>query len=230
MNDHISKPLNVETMFATLAKWIKPRAAQASLNAGFADGLPEQLEGIDLAAGLATCMGRRDLYLRLLCKFRDTHTGFIEQFHTARIDPDAGAAERLAHSLRGTAGNIGAKAVAQACALLEQACHDGEPATVLQGLAIQVEYCLQPILVALADLKADKSAGAGDEPQNDSAINEQLNRLAGLLDEGDTAALDALAGLRNMRLDRALEERLALVAVQVERFDFDRALKLLQDG
>jgi hypothetical protein len=52
----------------------------------------------------------------------------------------------------------------------------------------------------------------------------------GLLDEGDTAALDALAGLRNMRLDRALEERLALVAVQVERFDFDRALKLLQDG
>jgi PAS domain S-box-containing protein len=230
MNDHISKPLNVETMFATLAKWIKPRAAQASLNAGFADGLPEQLEGIDLAAGLATCMGRRDLYLRLLCKFRDTQTGFIEQFHTARIDPDAGAAERLAHSLRGTAGNIGARSVAQACALLEQACHDGEPATVLQGLAMQVEYCLHPILVALADLKADKSAGAGDELQNDSAINEQLNRLVGLLDEGDTAALDALAGLRNMRLDRALEERLALVAVQVERFDFDRALKLLQDG
>jgi PAS domain S-box-containing protein len=230
MNDHISKPLNVETMFATLAKWIKPRAAQASLNAGFADGLPEQLEGIDLAAGLATCMGRRDLYLRLLCKFRDTQTGFIEQFHAARIDPDAGAAERLAHSLRGTAGNIGARSVAQACALLEQACHEGEPATVLQGLAMQVEYCLQPILVALADLKADKSAGAGDELQNDSAINEQLNRLVGLLDEGDTAALDALAGLRNMRLDRALEERLALVAVQVERFDFDRALKLLQDG
>ncbi|MFJ2526924.1 response regulator [Pseudomonas helmanticensis] len=230
MNDHISKPLNVETMFATLAKWIKPRAAQASLNAGFADGLPEQLEGIDLAAGLATCMGRRDLYLRLLCKFRDTQIGFIEQFHTARIDPDAGAAERLAHSLRGTAGNIGARAVAQACALLEQACHEGEPATVLQGLAMQVEHCLHPILVALADLKADTPAGTGDELQNDSAINEQLNRLAGLLDEGDTAALDALAGLRNMRLDRALEERLALVAVQVELFDFDRALKLLQDG
>jgi PAS domain S-box-containing protein len=229
MNDHISKPLNVETMFATMAKWIKPRAAQASLSAGCADGLPDRLEGIDLTAGLATCMGRRDLYLRLLCKFRDTQTDFAKQFQAARIDPDPGAAARLAHSLRGTAGNIGAKAVAQACALLEQACQDGEPATVVQALATQVEHCLLPTLAALADLKADKSAGTGDDLQNDSAINEQLNRLVGLLDEGDTAALDALAGLRNMPLTRALAERLAQVAVQVELFDFDRALKLLED-
>jgi HPt (histidine-containing phosphotransfer) domain-containing protein len=174
-------------------------------------------------------MGRRDLYLRLLCKFRDTQTDFAKQFQAARIDPDPGAAARLAHSLRGTAGNIGAKAVAQACALLEQACQDGEPATVVQALATQVEHCLLPTLAALADLKADKSAGTGDDLQNDSAINEQLNRLVGLLDEGDTAALDALAGLRNMPLARALAERLAQVAVQVELFDFDRALKLLED-
>ena len=138
------------------------------------------------------------------------------------------AAGRLAHSLRGTAGNIGAKDVAQACALLEQACHDGEPATQVQALAMQVEHCLHPILAALADLKADKPAGAGENPQNDSAISEQLNRLIALLDEGDTTALDVLAALRNMPLDRALAERLTLAAAQVELFDFDRALKILQ--
>jgi CheY-like chemotaxis protein len=31
MWDHIAKPLNVADMFATLAKWIKPRAAQAGM-------------------------------------------------------------------------------------------------------------------------------------------------------------------------------------------------------
>jgi hypothetical protein len=49
------------------------------------------------------------------------------------------------------------------------------------------------------------------------------------LDEGDTAALDVLAALRNRPLDRALADRLTLVAAQVELFDFDRALQLLQD-
>jgi CheY-like chemotaxis protein len=229
MNDHISKPLNVEAMFATLAKWIKPRPAQTLLSTGFADGLPDRLEGIDLAAGLATCMGRRDLYLRLLCKFRDTQTGFTEQFQAARIDPDVGAAERLAHSLRGTAGTIGAKALAQACALLEQACQNGESATQLKALATQVEHCLLPILTALADLKANTPTATGDGLLEGSAISPQLNRLKELLAEGDTAALDTLAGLRNMPLDRVLAERLERVAVQVERFDFDRALKLLQD-
>jgi CheY-like chemotaxis protein len=228
MNDHISKPLNVETMFATMAKWIKPRAAQTPLNAGFADGLPDHLEGIDLAAGLATCMGRRDLYLRLLCKFRDTQTDFAEQFQSARIDPDPAAAGRLAHSLRGTAGNLGAKAVAQACALLEQACQNGEPATLVQALATQVEQCLRPTLAALADLKADTTASTDGDRLDDSAISEQLNRLIVLLDEGDTAALDVLAALRNRPLDRALADRLTLVAAQVELFDFDRALQLVK--
>jgi HPt (histidine-containing phosphotransfer) domain-containing protein len=228
MNDHISKPLNVESMFATMAKWIKPRAAQASLNAGFVDGLPDRLEGIDLAAGLATCMGRRDLYLRLLCKFRETQTDFAEQFQAAQTDPDPAAAARLAHSLRGTAGNIGAKDVAHASALLEQACQDGEPATVLKTLAMQVEQCLLPTLAALANLRADSPASTDGYLPDDSAIGEQLNRLVGLLEEGDTTALDVLAALRNMPLDRALAERLTLAAAQVELFDFDRALKLLQ--
>lgn len=228
MNDHISKPLNVETMFATIARWIKARAIQAPLNAGFADGLPDRLEGIDLAAGLATCMGRRELYLRLLCKFRDTQSDFAEQFQAARVDPNPGAVERLAHSLRGTAGNIGAKAVAQACLLLEQACQDGEPASVVQALATQVEHCLLPTLAALADLKVDTPASTAGYLPDGTAISEQLNRLIALLDEGDTAALDVLATLRNMPVDGALAERLALAAAQTELFDFDRASEILQ--
>ncbi|VVO04730.1 Sensor histidine kinase RcsC [Pseudomonas fluorescens] len=230
MNDHISKPLNVEAMFATLAKWISPRAALASLNATLSDRLPDRIEGIDVAAGLATCMQRRDLYLRLLCKFRDTQAGFAEQFEAALDDLDPGATERLAHSLRGSAGNIGAMAVAQACALLEQACHNGESASVLRKLAAQVENCLLPTLAALANLTANAPASIEDGVLVGSEISERLNSLKDLLVQGDTAALDAVAELRHMPLARVLAERLALVAEQVELFDFDRALELLQEG
>jgi hypothetical protein len=93
---------------------------------------------------------------------------------------------------------------------------------------MQVEQCLRPILAALADLKADTTASTDGDRLDDSAISEQLNRLIVLLDEGDTAALDVLAALRNRPLDRALAERLTLVAAQVELFDFDRALQLVK--
>ncbi|MEG1056103.1 MAG: response regulator, partial [Janthinobacterium sp.] len=71
MNDHIAKPLNVAAMFATLAKWIKPRkvppvVASRAIASVAGNGLPDALEGIDLAAGLAICLGRSELYLRLL--------------------------------------------------------------------------------------------------------------------------------------------------------------------
>ncbi|WJN61738.1 response regulator [Pseudomonas sp. SO81] len=232
MNDHISKPLNVEGMFATLAKWIKPAARQpAPLPQAErpVDELPDSLEGIDMTAGLATCMGRRELYLRLLRKFRDAQAGFAEQFQAALADPDAQAAERLAHSLRGTAGNIGARGVAQAAAELERACQAGESAA-LAGFAAQVQRLLAPTLAALARLGGAGQETSGEALQEGPELRRQLSRLKQLLAESDTAAMGALVELRRQSLDPALAKRLALVAQQVELFDFDRALELLQDG
>jgi CheY-like chemotaxis protein len=234
MNDHISKPLNVDDMFATLAKWIKPQvtgeAVSVPLPQPLVDGLPSALEGIDMAAGLATCIGRRDLYLRLLNKFRDKQTGFAEQFQAALSDPDGSTPERLAHTLRGTAGNIGAKAIAQAAAELEQACKNGESRAVLEHLVAQVEQRLQPTLAAFSVLPASAPVAVGNAQPAKPEVSKQLNALKALLAESDTAALDALTALRNQALDQALARRLMLVAEQIELFDFDRALELLEDG
>ncbi|MCC6074873.1 response regulator [Pseudomonas sp. GCM10022188] len=235
MNDHISKPLNVEDMFATLARWIKPRsgrpgmAPQAGAPAA-ADPLPERLAGIDLAAGLATCMGKRDLYRRLLGKFHAAHSGFARQFQTALADPDPSAATRLAHSLRGAAGNIGAKAVAQAAGTLEQACQSGAAGDEVTSRVNEVERCLAPVLAALAGLGEESPPPAEADVQSLPQLQGQLDTLKRLLAESDTAAADVLHALRACSLERQLAERLALVAHQVERFDFDQALALLQEG
>ncbi|KQQ67812.1 diguanylate cyclase [Pseudomonas sp. Leaf127] len=232
MNDHISKPLNVDGMFATLAKWIHPKPSRhkpalSSLAPTLAD-LPERIEGIDIAAGLSTCMGRRDLYLRLLRKFRDTQTGFPEQFQAALADPDASAASRLAHNLRGTAGNIGAKAVAQAAGALEGACKAGDQALAVSHLVTEVQRCLAPVLAALTLLGDGCASPQSDALCNNTEVEAQLNLLIRLLGESDTAAVKVLEDLRRQRLDERLAKRLALVARQVELFDFDRALALLQ--
>lgn len=235
MNDHISKPLDVAGMFATLARWIKPHAGRQSVAAVVTvpeapDLLPAGLEGIDLAAGLATCMGKRELYLRLLRKFHAAQTSFAWQFQAALADPDATAAARLAHSLRGTAGNIGAKAVAQAAAELEKACRAGESGELVQARLAEVEQRLAPVLAGLARLGESVPVPGAQVRQSGADLQGRLARLKRLLAESDTAAVDMLDDLRGLSLEQDLAKRLSLVAQQVERFDFDRALELLQEG
>ncbi|MNI78937.1 hypothetical protein D3C73_1353620 [compost metagenome] len=101
---------------------------------------------------------------------------------------------------------------------------------MIQDRAVAVERCLLPTLSALAGLDVHTPTLEGEAVRNSSVLSEQLSRLRGLLAESDTAAVDALAELRKLSLEKDLAKRLALVTEQVELFEFDRALELLQEG
>lgn len=118
MNDHIAKPIRVDDMFATLARWVRPTAADAPTE--FAD-----LPGIDARAGLTAMMGNDVLYRRLLCMFRDGHADFAARFRAARSGGDAATAMRLAHDLKSVTATLGVVAVHQEAAALELACIEG---------------------------------------------------------------------------------------------------------
>jgi len=236
MNDHISKPLNVNAMFATLAKWIRP-AHQGSVTPGPVPGstavqpLPASLPGIDLDAGLATSMGRVELYRRLLERFRAGQQQFRTDFKEAQRSTDASAATRVAHSLRGSAGNIGARSLAAAAAALELACKAGTNEAMVAQCLMEVEQELGPVLLGLAALNtAPSSASSMDTPAS-TAIPPQaaslLLRLRTLLADSDTAALDALGELEDLAQGHPLAQQLRRISLEVERFDFDAALTAL---
>ncbi|HSC82510.1 MAG TPA: response regulator, partial [Pseudomonas sp.] len=234
MNDHIAKPLNVAGMFATLAKWIKPRmgrqvAAQQVTAAPSVNGLLTNLEGINQVAGMAACQGRRALYLRLLRMFHSANQGFAAQFQAARADADLSAATRLAHSLRGSAGNIGATGVAQAAAALEQLCRSGAADDQVQAGLIEVERCLAPVLLALDNLVEERPVPQPRAVKLGGDLQARLARLKRLLAENDVESIEMLHELCEQAPDPVMAERLKRAAQQVERFDFDRALALLED-
>jgi len=240
MNDHITKPLNVDDMFATLAKWIHPRTDRGAMSADVspltsvsAASLPASLPGIDLKAGLGTCMGKVELYLRLLRKFRSGHQAFCAEFLAARGQGDPSATARLAHTLRGTAGNIGAVELANAAAALELAClNHGTSDGAEQGLAdrlVEVERCLTTVLEGLSVLgEPTSSADSSCAPQG-SEWHAQLAHVRSLLAESDTQALTALLKLQGLASDPRMTEQLLRVVRQAQSFDFDQALELLEN-
>jgi PAS domain S-box-containing protein len=245
MNDHISKPLNVTSMFATMAKWIRPRQPQppvlaagasniASNNAGSAaaTALPEQLPGIDQHAGLATSMGRSELYRRMLARFREGQGRFRDNFEEARRCDDPDAAARVAHTLRGTAGNIGAKNTAAAATALELACKANADDAEIARLLAAAEQELAAVLAGLAVLDGAPPAPAREATAPASAplppqAAAMMMQLRTLLADSDTAALEVLGELETLAQGHALARQLRKVSQEIERFDFDAALLAL---
>ena len=242
MWDHIAKPLNVGEMFATIAKWIKPKAiagqkaaAQATLTASAGTiGLPSTLPGIDVEAGMATTMHNEKLYTRLLAKFRDNQRDFAALLATAQADPDPSAAARAAHTLKGTAGNIGAKGVQAAAGELEHAFLVQASAADIDILLARTLEQLAPVITGLhgigaeaADTPAERSA-----PQHidTPALTAGLKQLGVLLQESDADAGDAVEALQALVQGTPLAITLKQVAAKVAEFDFDAALDTLQRG
>jgi HPt (histidine-containing phosphotransfer) domain-containing protein len=77
------------------------------------------LDGIDTKAGLAISQNNHQLYQRLLLKFKSNYTDAITPMIEAESQDNFALVERLAHTLRGVAGNIGAKQLYNFCQTIE---------------------------------------------------------------------------------------------------------------
>jgi len=111
-----------------------------------------KLAGIDVAAGLARANHNQVLYFRLLIKFRDSYCqGFEANFQEALDGGDWQTAQRLAHSLKGTARTLGVELIGELAAQLEAAVKQSEPGAIPEPLAVLVTE-LQKVGVGLDGL------------------------------------------------------------------------------
>ncbi|MDN6860403.1 response regulator [Pseudomonas sp. CAN2814] len=230
MNDHIAKPIDPAAMFRTLARWISPtRRAAPAITAPATPSAKGQLElpGIDTQAGLATCAGKQGLYERLLNRFHSSYRDFPADFQAAAGSGDPAAQRRAAHSLRGAAGNIGARVLASAAASLEEACRSAEPEARIAALLSQVRDELELVqtgLAALAGAPPAKQQGGSVVPVNTPIL---LRRLQTLLADSDTGAEEVVRQLAAACPDGERAVLLRGVIEAMEAFDYDLALERL---
>jgi len=195
MDDHIAKPIIPKILFETLLKWVphKEREIPDAPDDEFADTsaaeLPD-LQGVDTEAGLERVGGNIRSYLKLLDKFAENQSDTINEIRSAVTDGDGELSVRLAHTLKGVGGAIGATALQEAAAKLE-ATLKNDPKGLPGILMEAAEEELNRILGLLSDLTSSNDEGdtetAGDLPAD---LPEQLQALLDKLDEYDTDAED----------------------------------------
>ncbi len=230
MDDHIGKPLNVGTMFATIAKWIAPRKPANADAAATARGHSESLAGmtlpgIDVPAGLVACMGNAALYRKVLRKFQAAQADFSARFQAALASPDSTEAERLAHTLKSTAGTIGARALARIAGQLEEACRSRDSA----GIASTLEHATRELAPVLAGLAAGLPGGEPPPPRAPGAdLDALLASLEAMLVRSDPGAAELAEAALAAARDTAAAPDVTAAATAVANYDFDAALQRLQ--
>ncbi|MDT8990520.1 response regulator [Curvibacter sp. APW13] len=249
MVDHISKPLNVGQLFATLARWIAPhpqRAAQGAVPpvvplvapASSARVRPEILSivGLDVRAGLLTTAGDVQLYERQLRRFIETFASFGPEFEAALDGDDMQLPVRLAHTLKGQAASVGAKSLATLAMDLEQACLDAVVPAVLQAQKERVLDELGPLLGHLRRVfqtspetpPAIEQDFAGGSFWPNAGARTAAESLLQQLIAGDAEAEDAVRALLEKCADTPAGRALQPVQRAVDAFDFDSAIRQLK--
>jgi CheY-like chemotaxis protein len=125
MNDHIAKPIEPEHLWKALLKWVKPRESKSATvmenktpsDLSFLSGI----DGLDSFNALRRVLGKKALYESMLRKFITGQKSVVAEIAGALQENAWDEAERLAHTLKGVAGNIGATALVSLAIELESA-------------------------------------------------------------------------------------------------------------
>ncbi|MCC5871255.1 MAG: response regulator [Gammaproteobacteria bacterium] len=233
MNDHLTKPIHVRTLFQTLARWIKPgssalrpAAPEAPKPTGLLpDGLPA-IEGLDTGQGLERCQNDAERYTRTLRRFRQHFRDFEAHFIAARKNDDPQAAPRLAHTLKGLAATIGADALADGAAELERSLLAGTDVSAARAdVTARLAALIGALDLALPEHPAEPDITAS---RIDPASAERaLESLRALLVDYDTRARNVLDQERTTLEQILPPADFRRLRLAVEDYDFDAALESL---
>ncbi len=229
MNDHLTKPVNPSRLYACLLRWISTAPNLDLPQPEPTLQLPESLPGLDIAAGLTLLGGNRGLYRKLVIEFGRSQGERIAELKSALATGELRKGERLAHGLKGVAGNIGAGSIFALAGEVERACSRKNAAAAGQLLPLLTERMTE--LAATAVLLMDKDTVRAPLPRTleSNALPLLLRELASLLNEHDLAAQEVSGELAALLAGTEAGPLAELLAESVDRVDFRAALPQLEE-
>jgi PAS domain S-box-containing protein len=237
MNDHVSKPIDPDALFATLLRWTKPREKREELIAlgpakTVEEGILPEIDGVNVAEGLKRVAGNKRLYRDLLLQFAAKQVDASSHISAAIESGDSNLAERIVHTVKGVAGNIGLRKAFAAAERLEKAIHAEEAIapTLLEEFTLVLGRQVQAIRQAIGDVTPEEPAqwkkSAAFDAQSASAA---IARLRTLLETSDGDAAEAFLAVESILSGVLNKSRLDTLRADVDDFNFEGALLKLDE-
>ena len=156
MNDHIPKPIELQLLLSKLLQWIPPKKNETTVSTNqplesAPKELPANVPGLAIATALNRLNQNTSLYLRLLDVFQRNQSNTAEKMQELLAEENLVEAARLAHTLKGIAGSLGAKGLETASRTAEAQLREGN---VVPDSMATLEKELKQVLQAVADLLA----------------------------------------------------------------------------
>ena len=154
MDGYVSKPVTQDSLFRILWRFIaakRPLTAEtpATIQTQKSDttikAMPDKLPGINIQEILSALNIAPELFRRILVGFLRSNQDTMNNIRDAFDQKDRETLRNLAHSLKGSAGNIGADALRAAAEALETACSEGATSPPTADVIADVETALNQV-------------------------------------------------------------------------------------
>ncbi len=229
MQDHISKPIDPNSMLRTIVEWVKitnpgseieePPPVQEVVD------LPKALysvEGLSVELGLKHANKNPKLYLKLLRKFAESQKGVEERVAQALTSGDTEAAVRTVHTVKGVAGSIGAKQLFDLGEKWEKALSLGN--FNFQTILPEQLNTLCDTLIEILPIeeKKDNFLKAPISSEEKEKIKPLISELTELLNDDDTEALDLIDTIEDRFHN--ISPHFSRIRKEIENYDSEKAL------
>ncbi|MEO5345188.1 MAG: ATP-binding protein [Magnetococcus sp. YQC-9] len=240
MNDHLTKPIDKDALHAALMRWIRPRlgigadrapvAPDKTANAALMQ--PERIPGIDLTEVMERLDGNQSLLRHLLDNFAARYATADRELSSmlaSRTPEGVTEAARYIHTIKGMAGNLGARALHGAALALERAIQENRPELFSAPLAAfeRIHGELLDAIVALPAESVVEETTFDSGPVDRTILLPPLRALARAIRNNDFEASDRLREVE--ALSRCAENAALFtrIAQALDGFEFERALEML---
>ncbi|HOW68293.1 MAG TPA: response regulator [Candidatus Paceibacterota bacterium] len=190
------------------------------------------ISGLDTKDGLSRVAGNRKLYMKLLRQFLVEQGSVPAQIATALERNDTATAARLAHTVKGVAGNLGARVVQSRASQLEKALLTGMPMAeltpILDDFGSALEDFANHLHAALPSDTLRSPIAAPAVVVDPEQVKRAVQVMMGHLNNFDPAAQEFLEA--NRHTFRALLQNDSYTRFEqlVNRFAFAEACSLLE--
>ncbi len=232
MNDYVTKPVEPEKLKAALIKCIKPRAVAQAVKLDTQQAVPasessESLPGIDLPTAMLRLMGNRKLFDKLLHDFVQNYADISGKIRQSVESNNTAEAQRLAHTVKGVAGNLSATMVYNSALEIEAAIRQGDKTFINEAIG-KLEEGMRVVVETVSRISSGEKAAGQPVTFKPTQVDvfkltKDLTELDNLLRKNSLQARKQWATLKNTIGGSGTQPLAEQVQECINRLDFRSA-------